>query len=152
MSEPRIQLWTDDSSSEFAIFLNSNYMIRTNQEVKYTKIIDESVCLQGFSYDWKHTLSQWVTYLFGNQFTLPENLDISNFQQPAESDQNKNNFKHIRPHDLLRSSSKKLASKTKPKLKPKLLKCNFCNLKFCIDEERSEHEKFWHSTKMTTTT
>ena len=156
MAEPRIQLWTDDSNSEFAIFLNSDYMIRTNQKAKYTKVIDESICMQGYDYDWKHTLSQWVTFLFGNQFPLPDNLDISNSkQQPADSDQTKNKFKRIRvprPHNLLRSSKRKLISKPKPNatLRTKLIKCNYCNLKFCIDEERNEHEKFWHSEKITT--
>ena len=28
------------------------------------------------------------------------------------------------------------------------LKCHFCNLKYCIEEERTEHEKFWHSNKL----
>jgi hypothetical protein len=104
MFKPRIQLWTDDSSSEFAIFINSNCTIRTNQEVKYTKIVDESVCLQGFSYDWKHTLSQLVTYLFGNQIALPDKLGISILQQVAVTDQNKNELKRVRvpqPHNSL---------------------------------------------------
>lgn len=28
------------------------------------------------------------------------------------------------------------------------LKCHFCNLKYCIEEERKEHEEFWHSDKI----
>ncbi len=44
MSEPRIQLWTDNTNSEFAIFLNSKQVVRTGQDVKYTKMIDESPC------------------------------------------------------------------------------------------------------------
>jgi hypothetical protein len=150
MFEPRIQLWTDDSSSEFAIFINSNCTIRTNQEVKYTKIVDESVCLQGFSYDWKHTLSQLVTYLFGNQIALPDKLGISNLQQVAVTDQNKNELKRVRvpqPHNSLRIYNKTSTPKTRPTLKPKLVKYNFCNLKFYIDEERNEHEIFWHNNK-----
>jgi len=82
MAEPRIQLWTDDSNSEFAIFLNSDYVIKTNQKIKYTKMIDESVCMQGYDYDWKHTLTQWVTFLFGNKLQIsPEMFYISKSRQ-----------------------------------------------------------------------
>lgn len=154
MSEPRIQLWTDDSNTEFAIFLNSNYMIRTTPKVKYTKLIDESICLQGYNYDWKHTLSQWVNYLFGNQLTLPHEMDISNSQQrliDGTRIEPKLEHKTLKPYTLLTSSNKKLISKPKPKLKPKLIKCNFCKLKFCIDVERNEHEKFWHGAKLNAT-
>jgi hypothetical protein len=154
MSEPRIQLWTDDADSEFAIFLNSNYMIRTTSKVKYTKLIDESICLQGFNYDWKHTLSQWVNYLFGNQLTLPHEIEISNSQQGLTGGtkiEPKHEHKTSKHYSLLTRSNKKRLSKPKPKLKPKLIECHFCKLKFFIDEERNEHEKFWHSAKLTAT-
>ena len=70
MTEPSMQLWTDDTNNEFAIFQNSKYAIRTNQSTNYTKVIDESPCMQGYTYDWKHTLSHWVNYHFGNQGTV----------------------------------------------------------------------------------
>lgn len=70
MTEPSMQLWTDDTNNEFAIFLNSKYVIRTNQSANYTKVIDESPCMEGYTYDWKHTLSHWVNYHFGNQVTV----------------------------------------------------------------------------------
>ena len=155
MSEPRIQLWTDDTSSQFAIFLNSKYVIRTDEKAKYSKLIDESVCLHGYDYDWKHTLSQWVTYLFGNKLSLPDKLHISNLQQRVvESDKNKKESKHVhipRPHKLPKNSTKesKTQAKAKSKSKPAVIKCNFCNLKFCIGEERNEHEKFWHASEST---
>ena len=39
--------------------------------------------------------------------------------------------------------------KVKRKLPPKPgLKCHFCNLKYCLEEERNEHEEFWHSNKL----
>jgi hypothetical protein len=155
MAEPQIQLWTDDSSSEFAIFLNSNYVIRTNQEVNYTKMVDESVCLQGFNYDWKHTLSQWVSYIFGNQLSLPENVDISSSQQVSKYgtkvESKLERIKIPAQRTLHKKSSKRPILKPKQKSKAKLLKCNFCNLRFCIIEERDEHEKFWHSDKITPT-
>jgi hypothetical protein len=41
-------------------------------------MIDESVCMQGYNYDWKHTLTQWVTFLFGNNLQIsPEKFEIS---------------------------------------------------------------------------
>jgi len=156
MSEPRIQLWADDTSSQFAIFLNSKYVIRTDEKAKYSKLIDESVCLQGYDYDWKHTLSQWVMYLFGNKLTLPNKPQILNLQKDVvESDKSKKESKHFhipRPHNLRKSSTNisKTQTKAKSKSKPAVIRCNFCNLKFCIDEERDEHERFWHSRELTT--
>ena len=153
MAEPRIQLWTDDSNIEFAIFLNSDYVIRTNQKIKYTKMIDESVCMQGYDYDWKHTLTQWVTFLFGNKLQIsPEMFDISiSRQELMDSNKTKKKIigkiKHPR-HALLKKSRTKPEIGTRSTLKPKLLKCNFCNLKYYIDEERIEHEKFWHADKI----
>ena len=37
--------------------------------------------------------------------------------------------------------------KNKPPPRPGL-KCHFCNLKYCLDEERKEHEEFWHGNKL----
>jgi hypothetical protein len=37
--------------------------------------------------------------------------------------------------------------KNKPPPKPGL-KCHFCNLKYCLEEERIQHEEFWHSNKL----
>ena len=37
--------------------------------------------------------------------------------------------------------------KNKPSPKPGL-KCHFCNLKYCLEEERKQHEEFWHSNKI----
>jgi len=37
--------------------------------------------------------------------------------------------------------------KNKPPPKPGL-KCRFCNLKYSLEEEREQHEQFWHSKKI----
>ena len=42
-------------------------MVRTSQDAIYTKMIDESPCMQGYTYDWKHTLTHWVNFHYGNQ-------------------------------------------------------------------------------------
>lgn len=154
MAEPRIQLWTDDTNSEFAIYLNSDYVIRTNQKVKYTKMIDESVCMQGYDYDWKHTLTQWVTFLFGNNLQItPEKFDISKLREAIidRSDTKRQNLPKIKypKSTLMMKSRKKLEVSSRSALKPKLIKCTFCNLRYYIDEERIEHEKFWHADKIT---
>ena len=67
---------------------------------------------------------------------------------------NKKESKHFhipRPHNLPKRSNKisKTQAKARLKSKPAIIKCNFCNLKFCIDEERGEHERFWHSRELT---
>lgn len=68
MVESRIQLWTDETQAEFAILLkNSHYVIKTNEKTEFTNMIDESALMQGYNYDWRYTLAQWVNYLFGNQ-------------------------------------------------------------------------------------
>jgi hypothetical protein len=143
MTENALQLWADDTNSQFAIFLkDSHYVVKTDQNSVYTKIVDESPCLEGFSYDWKYTLSHWVSYFFGNQVVI-NNFLIPDVQ-PQAKNQNKEKSKEYlkvpRPY-----ISK--APKLKPELitKPKLLKCRFCNLKYSVEGEREDHEKFWHS-------
>ncbi len=87
MAEPRIQLWTDETEAEFAILLkNSHYVIKTNEKTAFTKMIDESAFMQGYSYDWKYTLSQWVNYHFGNQVlvNLSESSPVLNPKLPKE--------------------------------------------------------------------
>jgi hypothetical protein len=156
MTEPSMQLWTDDTSNEFAIFLNSKYVIRTNQSANYTKVIDESPCMQGYTYDWKHTLSHWVNYHFGNQVTV-------NIANACTVDNSKTEFLDVQtlkgPDTKLKAEAKvrrlhltyfdhpKNKSESKAKIKPKTetLKCHYCNSKYFLDEERKEHEKFWHS-------
>lgn len=148
--ENQIQLWTDETNTEFAIFLeNSHYLIRTNQVGKYTRMVDESPYVDGYSYDWKYTLSQWVSYHFGNHLQLlSHNLDLSH-NQPLQASETKEKEKEktgirikiTRIYNIFRRL------RPEPKLKPKLLKCHFCNLKYYMDEELKEHEKFWHSDK-----
>jgi hypothetical protein len=109
MTEPSMQLWADDTNNELAIFLSSKYVIRTNQSANYTKVIDESPCMEGYTYDWKHTLSHWVNYHFGNQVTV-------NFANASTVDNPKSEFVDVQI------------------------------LKYFLEEERRDLEKFWHST------
>ena len=87
MVKSMIQLWTDETQAEFAILLkNSHYVIKTNEKTEFTKMIDESAFMQGYNYDWKYTLAQWVNYHFGNQVLV----NISEIRNP-----NKNKYYQI---------------------------------------------------------
>ena len=148
MTETQIQLWTDETNMEFAIFVeNSHYVVRTNQQGNYTRMVDESPYVDQYSYDWKCTLSQWISYHFGNQLqVLPYNLDKSVIHlfevSDTEEEEEEKNGLRIKTASLRDTFSK---SRPEPKLNPKLLKCHFCNLKYYMDEELREHVKFWHT-------
>lgn len=115
-------------------------------------MIDESPCMQGYTYDWKHTLSHWVNYHFGNQVTVNianastvdnpkiEFLDVQSLKGPDSKLKAKAKVKRLHLTYLDHSRNK---SESKAKIKPKteVLKCHYCNLKYFLDEERKEHEK-----------
>ena len=147
LSEPRIQLWTDDTNGEFAIYLNSKYVVRTSQDAIYTKMIDESPCMQGYTYDWKHTLTHWVNFHYGNQVQV--NISDASPEQVPESVMQNTKIPKIKPirYYLKPSEPRSCVKGSKGKSKPEGLKCHFCNLKYFVEAERREHEKFWHDTK-----
>lgn len=102
------KLWTDDANAEFAIFLNSKFVIKTNQNANYSKIIDESPCMQGYTYDWKHTLTHWVNFHYGNEVSVNISDDISDvspvdIQDSLIQTQKKPKVKAIRYHNLMHS-------------------------------------------------
>jgi hypothetical protein len=103
MTEPSMQLWADDTNNELAIFLSSKYVIRTNQSANYTKVIDESPCMEGYTYDWKHTLSHWVNYHFGNQVTV-------NFANASTVDNPKSEFVDVQ---ILKGPDSKVKAEAK---------------------------------------
>ena len=59
-----MELWTDDTLSEFAIVLNSIPVASTSQESKYTKIIDGSPYVAGYDSNWSYILTQWIVFIF----------------------------------------------------------------------------------------
>jgi hypothetical protein len=151
MSEPRIQLWTDDANAEFAIFLKPKFVIKTNHDANYTKIIDESPCMQGYTYDWKHTLTHWVNYCFGNGVlvNISDDYPVDN-QESLIQTQAEPKVKAVRYHNIMHAKTSISHMESKTKLRSDLLKCHFCNLKYAMEVERKEHEKFWHSNKLVT--
>ena len=132
MIQDQIQLWTDETNTEFAIFLqNSHYLIRTNQIGKYTRMVDESPYMDVYTNDWKYTLSQWVSYRFGNH--LRQNLHLSQNQSPQATDKDtkKKEEKKEKTGNTMRFTwiyNIFSGLKPQPELEPKLLKCQFCNL------------------------
>lgn len=154
MTEPRIELWSDESDTEFAISMtpesDSNpshtYVIKTNDRASYSKKIDESVCMDGYTYNWKHTLAQWVQFHFGNQIVL--NIPDSTIEhQPVkrpEPKRTKFRTSYIKP-----TKPSKIINKPRQRMgiSQGVLKCHYCNLKYCLEEERKQHEEFWHIDK-----
>jgi hypothetical protein len=143
MSKKRVQLWTNDTSSEFEIIYDHRILVRTKEDVNYDRMIDETDWVAAFDHDWGYTLSQWVPFYFSNKF-LNQVLDRTKKRRfridPGSGiDRQSELFTHAKSESRSRPG-------TKPKVKPGL-KCHFCNLKYCLEEERKDHEEFWHPNK-----
>ena len=135
MTENEIQLWTDKTFSQFAISINSQIIVKTDENVSYTNMIDETSYVTGYDINWHYTLAQWVIYYFSDKYITQ--VKSSSDQPRAFVSQNTNKLRFVG----------RIGRKAKARQKAEL-KCHFCNLKYCIEEERSEHEKFWHSKKL----
>lgn len=143
-----MELWADDTLSDFAIIYDSRTVIRTKEQGQYTKMIDRSMFIEGYELNWGYTLSQWVVFYLANnyaklltgsnnnksEFKLEENLE----DQIVHSDREAG-------LSWLSRGEKTRSRNVQPKA---TLKCHFCNLKYCLEEERLDHEQFWHSEKM----
>jgi hypothetical protein len=148
MENRLMELWADNTLSEFAIIYDSKFVIRTKEQGEYTKMIDKSKFIDGYELNWGYTLSQWVVFYLANNYAkiiTGSNRDKSEFKlEDNLNDQ-------IDPSDTdsglswLSQREKIRARKVQPKA---TLKCHFCNLKYCLEEERNDHEQFWHSEKI----
>jgi hypothetical protein len=143
-SERRMQLWTDDTHSEYTILFEGNNVAQSSHKVKYTKLIDQSPYVNGYDNDWNYTLSQWVVYYLLNKYLI-----LSRTREIVK--QVEFNIKDDDGVDsripMVVSEHVEYKRKSKPIPKPDL-RCHFCNLKYCLEEERKEHEVFWHSNKL----
>ncbi len=52
MTENEIQLWTDDTFSQFAISFNSDLIVKTDEDVSYINMIDETSYATGYDINW----------------------------------------------------------------------------------------------------
>ena len=68
MIEKKIQLWTDETFSQFAISFNSQIIVKTDDNVSYTNMIDETSYVTGYDINWHYTLAQWVIYYFSDKY------------------------------------------------------------------------------------
>jgi hypothetical protein len=141
MSDKRVQLWTDDTYNDFAIVLKPYILARTDEKTKYTKVIDESDQGDRYSYDWKYTLSQWVNYHLSNG--LPQGNRSESSKAPIGSSEKEKSSRQD-PHNLKTIDS---AARPRSQSNSMILRCHFCSLKYSIEAERYEHERFWHSDK-----
>jgi hypothetical protein len=139
MSQERVELWSNDSLTEFAIKFNSAIVVNSsNNPNAIVKMIDECPYKEGYEVGWRYTLSQWVVYFLANKYAVLINSKISIQKEFNIRDEDDNE---------IHSSCLVIKVKNKPPLKPGL-KCHFCNLKYCLEEEREQHEEFWHSNKI----
>jgi hypothetical protein len=148
MENSLMELWADNTLSEFAIICDSKFVIRTKEQGEYTKMIDKSKFIDGYELNWGYTLSQWVVFYLANNYAkilTGSNRDKSEFK--LEGNLNEQNV-HADMDSGLSWLSQREKIRTR-KVQPKAtLKCHFCNLKYCLEEERIDHEQFWHREKI----
>jgi hypothetical protein len=143
MTRERMELWSDDNLSEFSIKFKSATVVTTSGSPDLmVNLIDECHYKEGYNWDWRFTLSQWVVYYLANKFTAL--LDSKIREQKEFKIQDEDNEIDVSAFTPVDHSIK---VKTKPSPRPGL-KCHFCNLKYCLEEERRQHEEFWHSNKL----
>ena len=143
MSQERMELWSNDRLTEFTIKLNSVTVVTTSNGQNTMTKIDECAYKSGYEFDWHYTLSQWVIYFLANKFTALLDSKSSlqkEFNIRDEGEANEVDVKYL-------PVNRPIKVRNKPPPKPGL-KCHFCNLKYCLDEERIQHEEFWHSNKL----
>jgi hypothetical protein len=144
MNERLMELWSDDLFSEFAIKFNFALVVQTSSDPDVTvKMVDQRPFKLGYDFDWNYTLSQWVIYYLANKYIVSPDSKFSKQKDFKIQDEE---------HDeddvsLYTRVDHKIKVKNKPPPKPGL-KCHFCNLKYCLEEERNEHEEFWHSKRL----
>ena len=61
-SHKKIQLWTNQDQTQYAITLegNSELLATTDQNTKYTELVKQSNYLEELEYDWDYTLNHWI--------------------------------------------------------------------------------------------
>lgn len=135
-----MELWSNYGLTEFAIKFNSDIVVTTSNNPDAMTKIDECPYRSGYDFDWHYTLSQWVVYFLANKFTAL--LDSKTSLQKEFNIRDEEIDVSLYP-----PVNRAIRIKNKSPPKPSL-KCHFCNLKYCLEEERKQHEEFWHSNKL----
>ena len=83
-----------------------------------------------------------ILYILANKFTalLDSQTSLQKEFNIRDEDLEVDISLYTRVNPAIKVKNK---SHTKPGLK-----CHFCNLKYCLEEERKQHEEFWHSNKL----
>src|SRR6476619_2463929 len=130
MTQERMELWSNDRLTEFTIKFNSVIVATTSTKLDAMIKIDECHYRPGYEFDWHYTLSQWVVYFLANKFTVLLDSKTSIQKEFDIRDDEDNEV------DVSLSTPSNLTIKVKNKPPPKPgLKCHFCNLKYCLEEE-----------------
>jgi hypothetical protein len=119
MAEGRMEIWSNGILSDFAIKFDSQMVVKTSDNADFN-LIDESPSKDGYDNDWHYTLAQWVTFYLSNKKQL----------QTADKDEYDTSLRGYESFE-----SKAMNPRPKPSLK-----CHFCNLKYCLEVERKDHE------------
>jgi hypothetical protein len=132
-----MELWSNEILSDFAIKFDSQMVVKTSDNADLINLIDESPYKDGYDNDWHYILAQWVTFYLSNKYLI--STAIQKEFQTADKDE----------YDTSPRGYRSFESKPGKKARPKsILKCHFCNLKYCLEVERKDHEEFWHSDKL----
>ena len=62
MTENEMQLWTDKTFSQFAIFFNSQFIVKTAENVSYTNKIDETSYVKGYDINWHYINGSFIIF------------------------------------------------------------------------------------------
>jgi hypothetical protein len=143
MSQERMELLSNDRLTEFTIKLNSVTVVTTSNNPDTMTKIDECPYRSGYEFDWHYTLAQWVVYFLANKFAA-----LADSKSSLQKEFDIRDEEDIKVDVSLYSPvNRAFKVKNKPPPKPGL-KCHFCNLKYCLEEERIQHEEFWHGNKL----
>ena len=132
-----MELWSNDRLTEFTIKFNSVIVVTTSNNPDAMTKIDECLYRSGYEFDWHYTLSQWVVYFLANKFTAL--LDSKNSLLKEFNVRDVDNEDDV---SLYPPVNRSIKMRNKPPPKPGL-KCHFCNLKYCLEQERKQHEEFF---------
>jgi hypothetical protein len=161
----KIQLWSNASTSEYALRLDgeSGFLAATNEDkpmTQYTDLLEEVDYLEDLKYDWNYSLKQWISgHHYNNNiktydgektptsYSLTASTTNSVYDEKLDNaikfdqDQHlKNNGKNRYENNENNKISKHVGYKEIPPFK-----CHFCKLVFGGSIKRKKHEQAWHS-------
>jgi hypothetical protein len=149
MTQKRMELWANENLSEFGIKFDSDLVVKTSNDANISRMIDNALFKSGYDLDWHYTLSEWVVYYLANKYLANKYTALPDSRASKQKDHRIQTDKDSKVDNYLSTHLHNVKLKGKLKTVPKRgLKCHYCNLKYCMEEERKEHEGFWHGDKL----